>query len=206
MITRASDEMEDNERFDRRYTGRTENASDFMPIGARQRRRTETGVDFTDYDYRQRHQNQRNRMETMNFERYAQEANHFINEVADELQTDNRHKAARITRAVLQAIRDRLIPDEAVQFGQALPMALKAVYFDQYDISKTPVRIRRQVDFINFIRSKDRLAEIEDFPTQDDVVDGLQAVFTVLENHLDPGHIIKVKNMLPEAIVDMIGY
>jgi uncharacterized protein (DUF2267 family) len=159
-----------------------------------------------DRPYSERRINQTRRVQPLNFERYAAEGNHFINEVAVELGTNNRAKAARVTRSVLHALRDRLLPDQAVMFGQALPMALKGVYFDQYDISSTPVKIRTQLGFINFIRSKDRLAEIEDFPLQDDVVDGLQAVFTVLEDHLDPGQIIKIKNMLPESIVDLIGY
>jgi uncharacterized protein (DUF2267 family) len=146
------------------------------------------------------------RMQSMNFERYAAEANHFINEVAAELGTDNRSKAARITRAVMHALRDRLIPDEAVQFSQGLPMALKSVYFDQYDISKTPVKIRNQNDFLNYIRSKNRLSEMEDFPDQDAVAEGLRAVFAVLEEHLDFGQVNKIKRLLPATIVHLIEY
>jgi uncharacterized protein (DUF2267 family) len=186
MIIRAYDDMQDLERFDRRDDGRSQNAVNYIPIGRRKP---------------QRRQNQ-----PLNFERYAQEANHFINEVAEELQTKNRAKAARITRAVLHAVRDRLIPDEGVQFGQALPMALKGVYFDQYDISRTPVKIRHPYDFLNYIRSKDSMADLEDFPSPEYTEFALQAVFIVLEKHLDPGHINKVKTLLPDVIVDMIGY
>jgi uncharacterized protein (DUF2267 family) len=148
----------------------------------------------------------RSRMQSMNFERYAAEANHFINEVADELGTDNRSRAARTTRAVLHALRDRLIPDEAVQFAQGLPMALKSIYFDQYDISRTPVKIRNQNDFLDYIRSKDRMSEMEDFPDQEAVVEGLRAVFTILEEHMDAGQINKIKRLLPAVIVHLIEY
>jgi uncharacterized protein (DUF2267 family) len=151
-------------------------------------------------------QRESGRMKAMNFERYAEEGNHFINQVADELNTDSRSQAARITRAVLHAVRDRFRPDDAVNFGQGLPLALKAVYFDQYDISKTPVRIRNQRDFLNFIRSKDSQAEANDFPGQDHVVFAMQAVFNVLESHLGSQQINKLKYMLPQMLVALLEY
>lgn len=146
----------------------------------------------------------RNRVHrSMNFEEYASEGNHFINQVARELDC-SRNQAARVTRAVLHAIRDRIPPDNAVQFGQGLPMALKGVYFDQYDISRTPVVIRRAEDFILFVRNKNYFAAIQDFPDPESVVEALQAVFRVLEMHLDPGQINQVKRILHGDIVKLI--
>jgi len=147
-----------------------------------------------------------NRQRSMNFEAYASEGNRFINDVAEELQCD-RNTASRITRAVLHALRDRLPADDAVEFAQGLPMALKGIYIDQYDISRTPVIIRTKHDFIDYIRSKDRLAAINDFRSPADVVQALQAVFHVLENHMDPGQVDQVKNLLHSEIVELIdGY
>jgi hypothetical protein len=74
----------------------------------------------------------------LNFEEYASEGNRFVNEVARELNTD-RNTAARILRVVLHAVRDRLPADDAIQFAQGLPIALKGVFIDQYDPSRTPV-------------------------------------------------------------------
>jgi uncharacterized protein (DUF2267 family) len=139
------------------------------------------------------------------FERYAAEGNRFIRKVAEELGLKDEHKALRITKAVLHALRDRLIPDDAVQFGQGLPMMLKGVYFDRYDISDTPVRIRTTGRFLAYIRKKlGRTAEA-DLPGSRETIHALQAVFFALENFMDYGQVQQVKKMLPPEIVDLIN-
>lgn len=147
--------------------------------------------------------NRRNRTRSMNFEDYAAEANRFINEVAHEIGCD-RNAAGRITRAVLHALRDRLPADDAVQFAQGLPMALRGVYFDQYDISKTPVLIRSVPAFLEYIRDKNRFSAIVDFPSPQDVVHGLQAVFRVLSRNMDWGQVEQVIHLLPKNIAHLV--
>jgi uncharacterized protein (DUF2267 family) len=144
-----------------------------------------------------------NTKKTMNFEAYASEGNHFVNDVARRLQTD-RNTAARVTRAVLHALRDRLEPVDAVQFAQGLPMALKGVYFDRYNLSAVPVKIRHADNFLDFIYSKYGEAAITDFPTRQTVAEALQAVFYVLERNMDFGQVNQVKEMLPAEIVQVI--
>lgn len=153
--------------------------------------------------YRQDNQERRRRMRTMNFEEYAAEGNRFIKDVAEELKTD-RNRAARVTRAVLHALRDRLPADDSIQFAQGLPMALKAVWLDQYDISKTPVLLRHKEEFFDYIYDMDGLAAFTDFPDPDAIEEALQAVFFVLENHMSPGQIKQIKNILNKEIVEII--
>ena len=145
----------------------------------------------------------KSRIRSLNFEEYAAEGNRFINEVAGEMGCD-RNMAARVTRAVLHAVRDRLPADDAVQFAQGLPMALRGVYFDQYDISRTPVIIRSASAFIEFIREKNRFSAITDFPYPQDVVHGLQSVFRVLSRNMDWGQVNQVLRILPKSIAMLI--
>lgn len=139
----------------------------------------------------------------LNLEEFANVGNRFINDVADELRV-NRHIAARIIRAVLHAVRDRLPPDDAIQFAQGLPMVLKAVFIDQYDISKTPVVIRHGEDFLDFIYSKDPLAADVDFPNEHSVQEALSGVFNVLYCYMDSGQIDSIKYLLGDEIVELI--
>lgn len=143
------------------------------------------------------------RQRALNFEEYAQEGYRFINEVAREIGC-NRDTAARISRAVLHAVRDRIPADDAVQFAQGLPMALKGVFFDQYDISNTPVLIRNVAGFLEYIRCKDTNMAFFDFPYPEDVAIGLRAVFRVLERNMDHGQVQQIKNILPFDIHDLI--
>lgn len=147
-----------------------------------------------------------NRHKSMNFEAYASEGNRFIHEVAYEMGAD-RNRAARVTRAVLHAIRDRIPADDAIEFAQGLPMALKGVFIDGYDISSTPVRIRSREKFIDFIYSKDGAASTMDFPDRESVTHALYAVFIVLERNMDYGQVQQIKNMMNIDIVNLIeGY
>lgn len=146
-----------------------------------------------------------NPMRSMNFERYAAEGNRFINEIAYELGVD-RNRAARITRAVLHAIRDRIPPDDAIQFAQGLPMAIKGVFIDRYDMSITPVAIRHADDFINFIYNKNGSASYVDFPEKRHVIEALRGVFRVLERNMDYGQVEQIKHMFNTEIYEMIDH
>lgn len=140
---------------------------------------------------------------SLNFEKYAAEGNHFLNEVAHELDCD-RNYAARVTRAVLHAVRDRIPPDDAVQFAQGLPMAIKAVYFDQYNLSQVPVVIRHPEDFIDFVRYKDGESGRRDFPDNTDVEDAIAAVFRVLERHMDYGQVEQIKRVFNDEMAYLL--
>ena len=142
-------------------------------------------------------------VKSMNFENYAAEGNRFINEVADELDVD-RNRAARVTRAVLHAIRDRIPADDAIQFAQGLPMALKGVFIEGYDISLTPIVIRNPKNFIDFIYSKNGKAAHSDFPSGQYVIEALRGVFRVLERNMDYGQVHQIKNLINAEIIDLI--
>lgn len=141
---------------------------------------------------------------SLDFLAYAAEGNRFVNEVAAELGTD-RNSAARILRSVLHALRDRAPADEAIEFAQGLPMALKGLFIDRYDPSNTPVVIRHVNDFLDFIYWKDGSAAPYDFPDRDSIVFGLQAVFRVLFRNMDHGQVDQVKHMLNMEIQELIG-
>jgi uncharacterized protein (DUF2267 family) len=137
---------------------------------------------------------------TLNFEKYAAEGNRFIKEVAYEMGVD-RQEAARMTRAILHALRDRLPPIDAVQFAQGLPMALKGIYLDRYDIAKCPVKIRHDWEFLDYIAEK---AERSPGPEGRHYRhDSLVAVIAVLERTMDRQQIRHVARMLNLEIRDL---
>lgn len=140
---------------------------------------------------------------SMNFDQYAAEGNRFINELMSLMGSD-RNTGARVFRAIIHAIRDRLPADDAVQFAQGLPIAIKGIYFDQYDISSTPVIIRHRNEFIDFIRFKAQNTAEIDFPTDESVMFALQCVFNVLERNMSPGQINQIKYLLHSEIMEMI--
>lgn len=166
-----------------------------------------TGM-LNDYDYRDRGSRGMERgpvfSRSVNLERFGHEANRFINEVADELGTSDGQQALRITRAVLHAVRDRIPADDAVQFSQGLITVIRGIYFEQYDLSRTPVVIRSQDEFISFVRNKNREAAMSDFPTREHVIQGIKAVFRVLERNMDYGQVEQIKRLVSDEVRELI--
>jgi uncharacterized protein (DUF2267 family) len=139
----------------------------------------------------------------LNFEQMVQEGNTIINEVSLILSI-NRNAAARITKAVLHAIRDKLPPDDAIEFAQGLPLALKGVFIDQYDLSDAPVNLRNSRDFLNYIFYKDEPNANSDFPRDDSVEKAFRAVFSILERYMDKGQTGQVKKLLGKSILEIL--
>ena len=146
----------------------------------------------------------RKKMRSAHFERYAEEGNRFIDDVANELNIMDHPRALRITRAVLHTLRDRLPADDAVEFAQGLPVMLKGIYFDQYDLSNSPVVLRTSREFIDYIREKNHIQRANDFYGDEDVIFCMQAVFRVLKKHMDPGQVEQVEGLLPMEICELI--
>lgn len=133
--------------------------------------------------------------QNLHFEKYISDANHFMTMVAQRLDSTPAF-AAHITKAVLHAVRDRLRPIDAVQFAQGLPMLLKAEYFDQYRIGKTPVYIRHPKDFINYVRHLYGPFAVKDLKDERFVEDCIAPVFRVLERTMDYGQVEQIKRMM----------
>jgi uncharacterized protein (DUF2267 family) len=136
-----------------------------------------------------------------NFERYVADGNHFINQVAIRLRV-SRHLAAQVSKAVLHAVRDRLPANDAVQFAQGLPMIIKGIYFDQYDLARVPVVIRHPEDFIDYVYSCAGTSVARNFPDREFVEEAVAAVFNVLEQTMDYGQVAQIRKMLN----DELGY
>jgi uncharacterized protein (DUF2267 family) len=82
-------------------------------------------------------------------------------------------------------------------------MALKGVYFDQYDLSRSPVVIRHADDFLRFVCAKDGRVGFRDYPDPGFIEAGIHAVFTVLEHHMDHGQVEQVRHQVSAVIADM---
>ncbi len=144
---------------------------------------------------------------SLHFEDYVTKANTWLNRVAERMNIDDRNKAGRIFRAVLHALRDRLPSGEAAHFGAQLPIIWKGIYYDGYRPDHEPIRIRHEHQWLEYIRSKDVLAEIKDLPTLDDARIAFEGVMQALHDLLSPGQFEKLQNALHRDIKpDKINY
>ncbi|WP_240676241.1 DUF2267 domain-containing protein [Botryobacter ruber] len=138
---------------------------------------------------------------SMNFDNYQKEAKTWLHELCHYLGIEDEQKAARIFRAVLHAIRDRIQAGEAIHFAAQLPVIWKGIYFDGFRLKAEPVNIRHELDWLEFIRSQDAFAAQEDFPTVDHAYYAFHDVMVFLRDHISEGQYNQITHALHSEIM-----
>jgi uncharacterized protein (DUF2267 family) len=128
------------------------------------------------------------------FDTTLHKTNSWLNDFGAVLGWQDRHKAYLALRASLHALRDRLTVEEVAQLGAQFPMLIRGFYYEGWDPTGKPLRVRHKEQF---------LARIEQQFKGDDGIDPewvARAAFTVLANRIADGEIEDVKHILPAEI------
>lgn len=118
----------------------------------------------------------------------------WINELDTRLGWDDKHRAYRLLRIVLQALRDWLPVNEAAEFGAQLPTLLRGVYYEHWRPAATPVKQRSKVDLIARVADAFGKEPIL-FPSE-----AVQAVFALLSEKIAPGEVESLRHELPADV------
>jgi len=127
-------------------------------------------------------------------ERTVQKANEWLNDMAGELGTEDRAEAWRVLRAYLQVLRDRLTVEEAAQLAAQLPHVLRGVFYEGFDPSRQPEKIRERDVFLA------RVAERAMLASPSDAARAAAAATRVLRRHVTAGELDDVMSQLPAEI------
>jgi uncharacterized protein (DUF2267 family) len=128
------------------------------------------------------------------FDTTVHKTNNWLNELMRLLEWTEKRRAYEALRATLHALRDRLTAEETAQFGAQLPMLIRGFYYEQWDPSGKPLKIRDLQSFLAVIEQ--RLTP--DFPCDPEAV--ARAVFTLLAARIADGEIQDVKQLLPSEL------
>lgn len=140
---------------------------------------------------------------SLDFEKYAAKGNEMVNMLAGDLQVP-RDKAGRILRAVLHAIRNRLSIDESLQVIAQLPMALKAIYVDQWNPSKFIERIHHLSEFLDEVRQCDIGSAGYDFGNDASAKLAVKGVFRTLSYYLSAGEFEDMIAIFPTEMKEFV--
>ncbi len=132
-------------------------------------------------------------------ERSVEKTHIWLNDVAEELGTDDRQYAYRALRVVLHALRDRLTVDVAAKFAAQLPTLIRGIYYEDWDPSRTPLPIHDVEAFLDRIVQEGRMAG------ETEASIAVTAVAHVLRRHVSPGEIDDVLAVLPDRLKALIG-
>jgi uncharacterized protein (DUF2267 family) len=120
----------------------------------------------------------------------------WLKEVMERMGWSERDKAYAGLRAVLHALRDRLLADEAFDFAAELPLVLRGMYFEDWKRGR-PTRERSREDFL--ARVSERLV-----PGRDVDPERLtRAVFDVVGRHVSSGEIRQILAQLPAPVREL---
>jgi uncharacterized protein (DUF2267 family) len=130
------------------------------------------------------------------FDTTLQKTHDWLNELGAVMGTDNKRLLYRALRSTLHALRDRLTVEEVAQLGAQLPMLLRGLYYEGWDPTGKPIRVRHKDEF---------LVPIADALANDDVdaEDAARAVFQVLANRITFGEMNDIKHILPASLREL---
>ena len=131
------------------------------------------------------------------FDTTLQKTHIWLKDLMQALGTEDRQRAYLALRATLHALRDRLTVEEVAQLGAQLPMLIRGFYYEGWDPTGKPLRVRHREQFLERI--------LQEFRRDDDIdpEEVARAVFMVLEKRVTEGEIEDVKYVLPAEIRDL---
>jgi uncharacterized protein (DUF2267 family) len=130
------------------------------------------------------------------FERSLQKAGAWLDDLMARLEWDDRHQTYEAFGVVLHTFRDRLPLAQAVSLGAQLPLLLRGLYYQGWDVSSGPQKYRHVQDLLSRIRGGLLEHRLEFVPEERLV----QAVLDLLRAHVSPGEIQGIRRALPPEI------
>jgi len=109
---------------------------------------------------------------------------------------DDLHRAYEALGVVLHVVRDRLPLQECVSLGAQLPLLLRGLYYQNWDLSEFPRKYRHAREFLSLVRGGLLAHRLENAPEERVV----QAVAEVLMDRLSSGELEAICRALPPEI------
>ena len=131
-----------------------------------------------------------------NFTQAAQQAQQWVNELAEDLDWDER-RAYHLLRCVLHALRDWLPQEEMIDLSAQLPSLIRGIYFEGWKPLETPAKDRKKADFISRVQD----AFSDDLLNDPDAA--VRAAFRLLHRHISYGEIVQVRNSMKKSLRDL---
>ncbi|MFB6276358.1 MAG: DUF2267 domain-containing protein [Halothece sp.] len=129
------------------------------------------------------------------FDTTVQKTNQWVNQLADQLGWENKHRVFQALRVTLHTLRDRLPVGEATQLAAQLPVLLAGFYYEDWKPTQTPSKERSKEEFLSHIREY-----FQDIGMEVDAEKIAREVFKLLSDQIAEGEITDIIAILPEDI------
>ena len=137
------------------------------------------------------------------FQNTIRKTNEWLNEIMTLLDWDDRQRAYKALRAVLHTLRDRLTVEEATDLAAQLPMLIKGIYFDCWNPTGKPIKLKTAEEFVNAVNKSFPDPGFPELELVEDPQEITRAVLKVLASHVSPGEIKDIVGSLPESLREL---
>ncbi|EJF08583.1 MULTISPECIES: DUF2267 domain-containing protein [Pontibacter] len=136
------------------------------------------------------------------FEKFAQEGNEYINQLAADLgHPEEKGQTYILLRAVLHTIRDRIAISESFHVLSQLPMFLKALYTEHWQYREQPLQFESLEEFKDAVKQEQARHGEQQFNWSQSTEDLIAVVLTSLSMHyLTEGQLQHIATQMPADI------
>lgn len=128
------------------------------------------------------------------FQQTLQISTAWVRRIADLVAIDEQ-QAYHLLCCTLQTLRDRLRPEEALQFGAQLPVMIRGLYYDGWRLA--PLQIRNKQHFVAVAASRYHARPLAD------IEPGIRAVLEVFSDNVDLATVCATVLALPEELREL---
>src|SRR5436190_2627020 len=139
------------------------------------------------------------------FDKYYHEASRFVKSLAIRLGTpgDPEH-AIRVLRCVFGVLRRRIVPDESLQVVSKLPLILKGIYVDGWNIYEPLSEANTLDEFLFEIRSSSQRNAYLDFANDELAKKKIVTVVNALNQFVYDGELNDILHNLSREASEMV--
>ena len=116
-----------------------------------------------------------------------------------ELNWSDRRKTYLAFRCVLHGLRDHLSVEDAVHFGEQLPVLIRGLYFEHWKPAGKPLPLRSSQEFFSSLATT--LSQNVQNTTNPESV--TRAVFRLLDRKATEGEIDDLQHVFPKPLYDL---
>lgn len=127
-------------------------------------------------------------------DRNVQETNLWLNEISEELGHTDGQVAYYALRGVLMALRDRLVPEDAIHLAAQFPELIRGIYFEGYTLTGKPESYTDRNTFLSRVSK-----ELQNTGGAN-AERATHAVFRVLEKHVSKSELTQIREKLPDEL------
>ena len=131
------------------------------------------------------------------FDETLEKTNIWLHQLEEAMDWEDRHKAYMALRGILHALRDRLLPNEAVDLAAQMPMLVRGFFYEGWRPADKPRKYRHKEDFLDQVRKEAPWLE------GDELESAVTAVFALLSSEVSHGETAQVRRALPAELREL---